>query len=131
MVSKFDINILLAVGSANFNMHQLNLIIKKCIVKIVMHCYGILLIIRLANNIIHIHCIADVYISLNSAWIWQLFTSKALTSLVYFWSTFYEIGSVKIISKFITNNQYWKMWPIKPISDYQPIIGASLLSNYM
>ena len=67
MVSKFDINVLLAVGSANFNMHQLNLIIKKCIVKIVMHCYGILLIIRLANNIIHIHCIADVYISLNSA----------------------------------------------------------------
>ena len=35
-------------------------------------------------------------------------------------------GSVKIIGKFITDNRYWKMWLIKPISDCQPIISESL-----
>ena len=39
--------------------------------------------------------------------------------------------SFKIIGKIITDNQYWKMWPIKLISDYQPIIGIMYCAFFL
>ena len=98
---------------------------------LVMHRYGILPTTRLADIIVHISADtdywSDVYIPHEFK---KLFTSKTLVwsiSDLHFMKTILS-GSVKIICKFIADNRYWKMWPIKPISDYRPIIGASLLN---
>ena len=88
----------------------------------------------LANIIIHILADtdnrSDVHTSLKSTWIWQNVYFKNTLSGLHFMKTV-PSWSFKIIGKIITDNRYWKMWPIKLISDYQPIIGIMYCAFFL